>query len=95
MCSVGPKVLTQRAHRATIAHGGWLLCLAGIVEGRKATCFTAIRDDMIHAGARYLDEEGAVGGNLITSRKPTGLPAWQIAAALCGQAMAQQAAGKA
>ncbi len=80
-----------------ICHGGWLLCSAGIVEGRKATCFVAIKDDMIHAGAHYVDEEVAVDGNLITSRKPTDLPAFcrQIAAALSGQAVAQHAAGKA
>jgi putative intracellular protease/amidase len=40
---------------------------------------------MIHAGARYVDEEVPVDGNLITSRNPTGLPAWQIAAALSGR----------
>ena len=79
---------------ASICHGGWLLCSAGIVEGRKATCFTAIKDDMIHAGAKYVDEEVAVDGNLITSRKPTDLPAFcrQIAMALSGQAVTQQAA---
>ena len=81
---------------AAICHGGWLLCSAGIVEGRKATCFTAIKDDMIHAGAQYVDEEVAVDGNLITSRKPTDLPAFcrQIAVALSGQAVAKHA-GKA
>jgi protease I len=81
---------------AAICHGGWLLCSAGIVEGRKATCFTAIKDDMIHAGARYVDEEVAVDGNLITSRKPTDLPAFcrQIAMALSGQTVVQRA-GKA
>ena len=72
------------------------MCTAGIVEGRKATCFTAIKDDMIHAGARYVDEEVAVDGNLITSRKPTDLPAFcrEISRALSGQAVAQRA-GKA
>lgn len=78
---------------ASICHGGWLLCSAGIVEGRKATCFTAIKDDMIHAGAKYVDEDVAVDGNLITSRKPADLPAFcrQIAVALSGQAVAQHA----
>jgi len=50
---------------AAIGHGGWLLCPAGIVEGRKATCFTAVRDDMIHAGARYVDEEVAVASRSV------------------------------
>ena len=90
--------LVRDMHRAgkvvaSICHGGWLLCSAGIVEGRKATCFTAIKDDMIHAGAKYVDEEVAVDDNLITSRKPTDLPAFcrQIAVALSGQAVAQHA----
>ena len=77
---------------ASICHGGWLLCSAGIVEGRKATCFTAIKDDMIHAGAQYVDEEVAVDGNLITSRKPTDLPAFcrQIIMALRQEDMTQR-----
>ena len=78
---------------ASICHGGWLLCSAGIVQGRKATCFTAIKDDMIHAGAKYVDAEVAVDGNLITSRKPTDLPAFcrEIATALSSQVVAQHA----
>jgi len=90
--------LVRDMHRAgkvvaSICHGGWLLCSAGVVEGRKATCFAAIKDDMIHAGAKYVDEEVTVDGNLITSRKPTDLPAFcrQIAVALTGQAVAQHA----
>jgi len=81
---------------AAICHGGWLLCSADVVRGRKATCFTAIKDDMIHAGAKYVDEEVAVDGNLITSRKPTDLPAFcqEIARALSAQPVAQRA-GKA
>lgn len=77
---------------ASICHGGWLLCSAGIVEGRKATCYTAIKDDMIHAGAQYVDEEVVVDGNLITSRKPTDLPAFcrQIIAALKQEGLAQR-----
>jgi len=79
---------------AAICHGGWLLCSAGIVEGRKATCFQAIKDDMMHAGAKYVDEEVAVDGNLITSRKPTDLPAFcrEIAQALGAPAVARRAA---
>src|SRR6266849_4462959 len=42
----------------------------------KATCFFAIKDDVIHAGARYEDAEVVVDGNLVTSRKPEDLPAF-------------------
>lgn len=61
---------------AAICHAGWVLCSAGILKGRRATCFFAIKDDVINAGARYSDEEVVVDRNLITSRVPTDLPAF-------------------
>ena len=51
---------------AAICHAGWVLCSADILRGRKVTCFKAIKDDMVHAGAEYVDEEVVVDGNLIT-----------------------------
>lgn len=64
---------------AAICHGGWMLASANILKGRKATCFFAIRDDLVHAGAEYLDQEVVVDGNLITSRTPDDLPAFMKA----------------
>lgn len=61
---------------ASICHGPWVLCSAGILKGRRATCFFAIKDDLINAGARYEDAEVVVDGNLVTSRKPDDLPAF-------------------
>ncbi len=61
---------------AAICHGGWVLCSADMLKGRRATCFFAIKDDMIHAGAKYEDAEVVVDGNLVTSRKPEDLPAF-------------------
>ena len=61
---------------AAICHGGWVLCSADILKGRKATCFFAIKDDVVHAGAKYEDAEVVVDGNLVTSRKPEDLPAF-------------------
>ena len=61
---------------AAICHGGWLLCSTNIYRGKKATCFMAIKDDIINAGAEYVDAECVVDGNLITSRKPDDLPAF-------------------
>lgn len=61
---------------ASICHGAWILCSAGILKGRKATCFYAIADDVKNAGADYRDEEVVVDGNLITSRKPEDIPAF-------------------
>jgi protease I len=61
---------------AAICHGGWMLASADVVRDRTATCFFAIRDDLVNAGARYVDQEVARDGNLITSRKPDDLPAF-------------------
>jgi protease I len=78
---------------AAICHAGWVLCSADILRGRKATCFKAIKDDLIHAGAKYVDEEVVVDGNLITSRVPTDLPAFcrEIAKALASRPAARKA----
>ena len=64
---------------AAICHGGWLLCSTKIYKGKKATCFMAIKDDIINAGAEYIDDECVVDGNLITARKPDDLPAFCMA----------------
>ena len=61
---------------AAICHGGWMLASAGILKGRKATCFFAIKDDLVNAGASYEDAEVVVDRNLVTSRKPDDLPAF-------------------
>lgn len=61
---------------ASICHGGWVLSSAGILKGRKATSFSAIKDDVVNAGAEFLDSEVVVDGNLITSRNPMDLPAF-------------------
>ena len=61
---------------AAICHAGWMLASAGILKGKKATSFSAIKDDMINAGATWLDQEVVVDGTLITSRKPDDLPAF-------------------
>jgi protease I len=59
-----------------ICHAGWVLCSAGILRGRTVTCFSAIKDDVVNAGATYVDREVVRDGNLITSRKPDDLPAF-------------------
>jgi protease I len=43
-----------------ICHAGWVLCSADVLRGRKVTCYKAIKDDMIHAGAEYVDQEVVV-----------------------------------
>ena len=64
---------------AAICHGPWVLCSTKALKGKKATCFFAIKDDVINAGANYVDEEVVRDGNLITSRKPDDLPAFMKA----------------
>lgn len=61
---------------ASICHGAWVLISAAIVKGKTLTCYKGMKDDLIAAGARYVDEEVAVDGNLISSRKPADLPAF-------------------
>lgn len=69
---------------AAICHAGWVLCSAGVLRGKTATGFFSIKDDMVNAGARFVDQEVVVDGNLITSRKPDDLPAFcrELVAAL-------------
>ena len=67
---------TQGKVVAAICHAGWVLVSAGILKGRRATCFFAIKDDLVNAGATYVDAEVVQDGNLITSRTPDDLPAF-------------------
>ena len=56
-----------------ICHGVQTLISAGVMEGRKATCYIGIRDDVKFAGVLYEDQEVVVDGNLISSRHPRDL----------------------
>ena len=64
---------------AAICHAGWMLASAGILSGKKVTSFFAIKDDLVNAGAQWVDEEVVVDGKLITSRVPDDLPAFMKA----------------
>ncbi|KAK3595750.1 hypothetical protein CHS0354_025379 [Potamilus streckersoni] len=59
---------------ASICHGPWVLISAKVINGKKVTCFQAIKDDVENAGAIYSDEAVVVDGNMITSRLPKDLP---------------------
>lgn len=61
---------------AAICHGPQVLVSAGVIKGRKATCWIGIRDDLIAAGALYKDNEVVVDGNFISSRSPADLYAF-------------------
>jgi protease I len=64
---------------AVICHAPWLLVSAGLARGRKLTSYFTIQDDMRNAGADWTDEEVVVDGNLITSRQPDDIPAFNEA----------------
>lgn len=59
---------------AAICHGGWMLAEADILKGKEVTGVKAISTDLVNAGARYVDKEVVVDGNLVTSRMPADLP---------------------
>jgi len=61
---------------AGICHAQWVLISAGILRGIQATSFFSIKDDVVNAGATWVDKEVAVDGNIITSRSPKDLPAF-------------------
>ncbi|MDP3732331.1 MAG: type 1 glutamine amidotransferase domain-containing protein [Candidatus Omnitrophota bacterium] len=63
---------------ASICHGGWVLVSACILKDKTVTGFSAIKDDLTNAGAKFIDKEVVVDGNLITSRNPYDLPAFCI-----------------
>ncbi len=68
--------LFARKPVAAICHGPWLLAEAEAIDGRTVTSWPSIRTDLRHAGATVVDQEVVVDGNLITSRKPDDLPAF-------------------
>jgi protease I len=61
---------------AAICHAAWVPISAGIVKGRRMTCFSSIKDDVINAGGEYLDKEVVRDRTLITSRGPADLGAF-------------------
>ncbi len=61
---------------AAICHAAWVPISAGIVKGRQMTSYASVRDDCLNAGAKWVDKECVVDGNLITSRFPDDLPAF-------------------
>ena len=77
------KVLTfvrdffkQEKPVAAICHAAWTLISADVVEGRKMTSFNSIKDDLVNAGANWVDEEVVVDQGFVTSRNPDDLPAF-------------------
>lgn len=76
MIQLVAAVAAKGAKIGFICHGGWVSASADIVRGRKITSFFAIKDDMVNAGAEWVDAEVVCDGNLISSRTPHDLPAF-------------------
>jgi protease I len=70
---------TERKPIAFICHAGWVPISAKIIKGRRATSVGAIRDDMVNAGADWVDEATVVDGHLISARTPADLGPWMKA----------------
>lgn len=61
---------------SAICHASWVLASAGVLKGKKVTACESIKDDLVNAGAEFLNQEVVVDGNLITSRVPDDVPAF-------------------
>ncbi|MCE5976977.1 type 1 glutamine amidotransferase domain-containing protein [Pseudomonas sp. JR33AA] len=71
---------------AVICHGAWLLISSGLAKGKRMTSYKTLQDDIRNAGGIWVDEQVVVDGNLITSRQPDDIPAFneQLIKALAG-----------
>ncbi|MDO7788100.1 type 1 glutamine amidotransferase domain-containing protein [Desulforamulus aquiferis] len=76
MLRIVQEMLSSGKVVASICHAGWVLASAGVLKGKKATACIMIKDDLVNAGAEYINQEVVVDGNLITSRVPDDLPAF-------------------
>ena len=75
----GTLDLVQKCHQrgkllAAICHGPWVLISAGIMGGKRATGYVAVRDDLLNAGAEFVDVPAVRDGNIVTGRVPDDLP---------------------
>ena len=75
----GTLDLVRECHRqgkllAAICHGPWVLISAGLMAGKQATGYVAVRDDLINAGAEFMDVPAVKDGNILTGRVPDDLP---------------------
>ena len=64
---------------AAICHGPWAVIEAGAARGRKITSWPSLKTDLRNAGAEWVDQEAVVDGNLVSSRKPDDIPAFNQA----------------
>lgn len=89
----GVKALVRRAYNGdrivgSICHAGLVLISAGIVGGHRATGSTGIKDDLINAGATWIDEPAFRDGNIVWGRVVEDIPAFcrELVRAIAGHA---------
>ena len=75
----GTLELVRECHQqgkllAAICLGPWVLISAGVMRGKQATGYVAVRDDLVNAGAEFVDVPAVRDGNIITGRVPDDLP---------------------
>jgi len=73
---IARSFFAQNKPVAAICHGPQILISAGLLQGRRATCYRSVAAELKEAGAFYEDREVVVDANLVTSRQPTDLPAF-------------------
>lgn len=61
---------------AAICHGPWTVIEAGAARGRTMTSWPSLKSDIQNAGGKWVDQEAVVDGNLVTSRNPKDIPAF-------------------
>lgn len=64
----------QKMLVASICHGPWICISAGVVKGRRYTGSAGIKDDLVNAGAQFVDAPAVVDGHHVSSRRPDDLP---------------------
>lgn len=74
--SIARSFFAAKKPVAAICHGPQTLISAGLLKGRRVTCYSSVANEMRDAGALYEDSEVVVDGNLVTSRQPEDLPAF-------------------
>lgn len=70
---------SNRKPVAAICHGPWTIIETGAAKGRRMTSWPSLKTDLRNAGAEWVDQEAVVDGNLVTSRKPDDIPAFNKA----------------
>lgn len=70
------KMFSARKIIASICHGPWVLVSAGILKGRKVTSYKGCKDDLINAGADYIDQPVVVDGTIVTAQHFRDNPEW-------------------